>query len=353
MNTPALPENEISDADLVHASLQGDTSSFATLVRRHQNLVTGIAYSVLGRRAAAEDVAQEAFVAAWRQLATLHDPARVRAWLVGIARNLALNRLRVQQRDSGTGSEISTDNVSPEPSPDDEAMLREEEAIVDLTLRNLPEEYREVLILYYREEHSTAAVAEALALSEDAVRQRLVRGRRLLQERVLSQVERTLRRTGPGAAFAIAVIALLPAPPAAAAGVGAGIATLPIVSSVMVGAAAASVGAYLGELGALIGFLSGTLGSYVGVKSAFAMSRNETQRRVLVVAAWQFGTLAVAEVVVMCAVTFNFRRLFGSHIALGVLSLLLLNGCYGAVLFIMARQINTRFRQAAPREAGA
>jgi zinc protease len=349
VNTLTVSENESTDAALVRTSLAGDTNAFGVLVRRHQNLVAGIAYSVLGRRSTAEDVAQEAFVAAWRQLATLQDPSRVRAWLAGITRNLALNRLRAQERDAiAPAASTAEDGATTAPSPDTEAMLREEEALVDHTLAHLPEEYREVLILYYREEHSTAAVADALALSEEAVRQRLVRGRRLLQERVLHQVERTLRRTGPGATFAIAVLALLPAPPAAAASASAGIGAIPVVSSVVLGVAGLSTGARLGLLGAVLGCLCGALGGYLGARQAFSQVRTNAQRSILVTATWEICLLALAYVGAMLVCTLNFRALAAIHPALGVGSVLVLSACYVAVIFIFTARLNARFRQGGP-----
>ncbi|HVS52089.1 MAG TPA: sigma-70 family RNA polymerase sigma factor [Opitutaceae bacterium] len=204
-----------SDAELVRASRAGEKPAFEALVRRHQNLVTGVAYSVLGEHRAAEEVAQDAFIAAWQQLHQLKDPTRLRAWLAGMTRRMALNRRRVSARAAQRPGVAADDEAAATVAPDVQAIEREEEAIVNQALSALPEDFREALVLYYREEHSTAAVAEALEISEDAVRQRLARGRRLLQQRVFEQIERTLRRTAPGAALVVAVLALLPPTPAA------------------------------------------------------------------------------------------------------------------------------------------
>ena len=74
----------------------------------------------------------------------------------------------------------------------------------------IPELYRVPLVLFYREDQSIERVAEALKLSEDAVKQRLARGRKLLHKQVLAQVEATLQNTRPGKAFTGAVVAALP-----------------------------------------------------------------------------------------------------------------------------------------------
>src|SRR5262249_28010704 len=91
-------------------------------------------------------------------------------------------------------------------SPADEAASREEESLVWQTLERIPETYREPLVLFYREQQSVADVAVALELSEDAVKQRLSRGRAMLRERVAELVGETLRRSRPGRAFTIAVM---------------------------------------------------------------------------------------------------------------------------------------------------
>jgi hypothetical protein len=78
-------------------------------------------------------------------------------------------------------------------------------------LKQVPENYREPLVLFYREGQSTERVAQALDLTEDAVRQRLSRGRTLLREQLLGLIEGALKRTSPGKAFTVGVLAALPA----------------------------------------------------------------------------------------------------------------------------------------------
>src|SRR5207249_1394274 len=84
-----------------------------------------------------------------------------------------------------------------EPQPHERAISAEEEAILWRSMERIPEIYREPLVLFYREHQSIEAVAQNLELSEDAVKQRLSRGRKLLHEEVLAFVEGTLARTNP------------------------------------------------------------------------------------------------------------------------------------------------------------
>src|SRR4029077_11952770 len=140
-------------------------------------------------------------------------PAKLRSWLCGIVRNRIHKNLRREGREPAHNAEsleIVHDSPANEALPSEEAVSREEEAILWRSLEKIPELYREPLILFYREHQSIEAVAEELELSEDAVKQRLSRGRKLLQEEVHAFVQGALERTNPSKAFTIGVLASLP-----------------------------------------------------------------------------------------------------------------------------------------------
>jgi gamma-glutamyltranspeptidase/glutathione hydrolase len=212
-----------SDAQLVEWTLAGDRTAFATIVKRYQSLVCSITYNATGSLSLSEDLAQETFLAAWRQLSELREPARLRSWLCGITRFLVGKEYRRRGREPLHAAE-SLDAIqepnSLEASPATQAVSREEEAILWRALERIPDTYREPLILFYREEKSIERVAAELELSEDAVKQRLSRGRKLLHEEVIAFVEGTLSRTAPGQDFSNAVLAMLPIVPAATVGTG-------------------------------------------------------------------------------------------------------------------------------------
>jgi RNA polymerase sigma factor (sigma-70 family) len=207
-----------SDAELVEWSRSGDRSAFAAIVKRYQRLVCSITYNATGSLSLSEDLAQETFFAAWKQMAELREPERLRAWLCGIARFLVGKEFRKMGREPAHAAE-ALDSIeepqSAEASPAMQAVSREEEAILWRALERIPDTYREPLILFYREEKSIERVAAELELSEDAVKQRLSRGRKLLHEEVVAFVEGTLSRTAPGQNFSNAVLAMLPAASAA------------------------------------------------------------------------------------------------------------------------------------------
>jgi RNA polymerase sigma factor (sigma-70 family) len=211
LNSKACPMRD--DAELVAQSLSGDRDAFGYVVARYQSLICSMAYSATGSLSQSEDLAQDTFLAAWKQLADLREPAKLRSWLCGIARNLIHNSLRRQERqpiDFAQSLEEVSEAPAREPLPVEEAISREEETILWRALEQIPEIYREPLVLFYREHKSAMRVAEILDLSEEAVHQRLSRGRKLLQEHVLAFVESALERTQPGRAFTENVVAALP-----------------------------------------------------------------------------------------------------------------------------------------------
>lgn len=203
----------IPDSELVARTLAGDRDAFNRIVSRYQILICSLAYSRIGHLGHSEDVAQETFITAWKHLRLLRQPEKLRAWLCGIVHNRAKQCLRNEGRlplRDAEPLETAADLPAREALPSEQTISREEQAILWRSLEKIPDLYREPLILFYREHRSIEHVAAELELSEDAVKQRLSRGRKLLQEGIEDFVEKTLRRTSPAPAFSNAVLAALP-----------------------------------------------------------------------------------------------------------------------------------------------
>lgn len=281
---------ETSDANLVTESLAGNREAFGQIVARYQNLVCSLAYSATGSLNQSEDLAQETFLAAWKQLAGLREPQKLRSWLCGIARNLTYDSLKKQGREpshAGESLDALETSAAPGPLPHDSAISQEEAAILWRSIERIPEIYREPLVLFYREHQSIEAVAQNLELTEDAVKQRLSRGRKLLHEQVLAFVEGALERTNPGKMFTIGVLAALPALTysAKAAAIGS--------AAAKGGAVAKSTGA-LGLLTALAGPFLMLFGNFIPYRMSLAMARTgEERHRINIV----FGAVAAASLV--------------------------------------------------------
>ena len=210
MNT-TLEDPSLDDRRLVERHLAGDRGAFRQMVERYQAMVCALAYSACGDVGRSEDLAQEVFLTAWKQLPRLQEPEKLRGWLAGIARNLINNSFRQQSRTPTARAEaLSPETPAAEASPRDHAISAEESALMWRALESIPENYREPMVLYYREHRSAPAVAAALEISEEAVRQRLARGRAMLNERMAALVEAALDRSAPTSAFAGAVLIALP-----------------------------------------------------------------------------------------------------------------------------------------------
>jgi RNA polymerase sigma factor (sigma-70 family) len=264
---------EHNDTELVSQSLTGSREAFGGIVEQYQSLICSLAYSATGSLTQSEDLAQETFVIAWKQLRQLREPKKLRSWLCSIARSVISRATRRQTREPAHGAEaldIAHETPSPDPLPFERAINREEEAILWRSLEQIPAVYREPLVLFYREQQSIASVAEKLELSEDAVKQRLSRGRKLLTEEVMAFVEGALAKTNPGQAFAFSVLSALPRLTVAAGSSAVGGTAL---KGSAAGKAAITMGVFAIVKGLLIKFLPAVAGGWMT-----AMKLPESQR---------------------------------------------------------------------------
>ncbi len=193
----------------------------------------------------------------------LKDLGKFRAWLCTIARNLLRQSIRKQSKDvidSAQPIETAAASETSNTQPDQIAISREQQTVIWQALQEIPETYREPIVLFYREQQSLKQVAAQLELSEEVTKQRLSRGRKLLKAEMSTLVEDILGKTTPKKAFTIAVVAALPAltPQVASAA---------ILSVAVKGSAAAKFAAYLSFIGAMLGPLLGLLGSIIGIKA--------------------------------------------------------------------------------------
>lgn len=137
----------LSDEALLAGLAAGDEASAAAFVRRYQGRVFGLAVTILGDAAAAEDVAQEAFTRAWRH-AGVYDPRRATAatWILAITRNLAIDALRLRRAQPADPETIAA-QLMPVPSPDDGAFPPDEAVRLRSALAALPDDQRRAIVL--------------------------------------------------------------------------------------------------------------------------------------------------------------------------------------------------------------
>ncbi|HUS69008.1 MAG TPA: RNA polymerase sigma factor, partial [Kofleriaceae bacterium] len=233
------------DGELIERCRAGDREAFGRLVERHQGLVFGVALAATGDTARAEDVAQEAFVVAWRELGKLREVEKFPAWVAGIARNLARTQKRSWARRQREVERAAPAPEADEKTPFDEVATREDRALLEEALAAVPSAHREALVLYYLEGESIAEVSRRLGISEALMKQRLSRGRRALRGSWAERLGPALARARPGAAFTAAVVASVAASAVSqAAPVAAGkvLTTMSITKKASIVAAVAAVG---------------------------------------------------------------------------------------------------------------
>ena len=263
-----------NEIELLKASMQGDTVAFETIVKVYQSIICAITYSATGDVGKSEELAQETFLSAWKDLAQLKDLNKFRGWLSSIARNIVRNSFRSQKRDI-ISKAASIDQVESagirDSEPIETAITAEQQAVVRHALEQIPTKYRESLVLFYRQEQSVKEVAEQLELSEEAVKQRLSRGRKLLKEQVAGIVETTIRRTGPSMLFTAAVVAALPA-------IAPQVACAAIAATAAKGSLMAKSAPLISTMGWILGPLLGFVGAIVAIRAELKNASRRERR---------------------------------------------------------------------------
>jgi RNA polymerase sigma factor (sigma-70 family) len=201
-----------NEIQILESCAAGNHAAFESIVKQYQALICAITFSAVGQVEKSEELAHQVFINAWQKLDSLKELEKFKAWLISITRNVIRDWLRRQKRDI-VAKAVSIDEAghTPDtaPEPLHTIITKEQETIVQQSLQQIPDTYREPMVLFYRQQQSTRQVAEALDISEEAVRSRLMRGRKMLKKQVASMVESTLAQTGPGKAFTAVVLASL------------------------------------------------------------------------------------------------------------------------------------------------
>jgi RNA polymerase sigma-70 factor (ECF subfamily) len=189
LGAPEPSPDVASDEELIRRVVLGDTALFELLMRRHNRKVYRAVRAILRDSPDVEDVMQQAYVAAYTHLATFAGQAMFSTWLLRIAVNEALGRLRrarraaVVERDLREEEERTMPAARPS-SPEQAYADRELAALVERAIDALPAMYRAVFMLRQVEGLSTDETAAVLGTSPDVVKTRLHRARALISERL-------------------------------------------------------------------------------------------------------------------------------------------------------------------------
>jgi RNA polymerase sigma-70 factor, ECF subfamily len=172
--------------------LKGDQNAYAEIVEIYKDKVFQLCYRMLGNRHEAEDMAQEAFIRAYVNIASFNINLKFSTWLYRIATNLCIDRIRKKKPDFYLDAEVSgTDGLTMYSQVAAETALPEEEVesielqeIIQREISKLPEKYRSVIVLKYIEELSLNEISEILDMPLGTVKTRIHRGREALRHQL-------------------------------------------------------------------------------------------------------------------------------------------------------------------------
>jgi RNA polymerase sigma-70 factor, ECF subfamily len=193
-NPHPLPSSVVREDEplLVASARAGDAAAFEELVARYEDKIFRLTSNITGNREDAEDAMQDAFLKAFAHLNGFHGESRFYTWLVRIAANEALMRLRkrrpnhfsLDQPTEGDSDLMPRELEEWSPNPEQLYAKSEIDNIVATFVEQLEDEYRIVLVLRDVEELSTQETADALGISISAVKSRLLRARLKLREKL-------------------------------------------------------------------------------------------------------------------------------------------------------------------------
>lgn len=190
---PATSETAFDESSLVGRAREGDSAAFNELVQHYERKIFRLAKHITQNDDDAEDVLQEAFLKAYEHLPDFQGQSKFYTWIVRIAVNEALMKLRKRKTDRtvpldepiDTGEDTVTREIAVwDENPEDRYGRDELAKILEEAVDSLPEAFRTVFVLRDIEELSTEETAEALGLSIPAVKSRLLRARLKLREKL-------------------------------------------------------------------------------------------------------------------------------------------------------------------------
>ncbi len=179
---PNSEATEASDNHLIARTLAGETEAFSILVRRWERPIYSLTLRMLGRDEDARDACQEAFLAAFRNLAKFRGDAKFSSWMYRIALNACHTRLRSgngisysldQEDEHGRRMDVADTKLESLP---DQLQRNEQTQIVRRALQALPPEMRQVIVMKEYEEMTFAEIAEVLGIPTSTVKSRLYTG---------------------------------------------------------------------------------------------------------------------------------------------------------------------------------
>jgi RNA polymerase sigma-70 factor (ECF subfamily) len=180
----------MTDGELVQQAAKGHTAAYGELVQRWSTRVLAMCHARVGRAAVAEELAQETLLRGLRALPSIENPDSFGSWICGIAHRVCLDWRKAKQ----TG-QVSLESVSRHPAAQkliqtagdvatQSVEQSDEQTVLLQAVETLPDELREILLLYYYEDATYQQLAELLQVSVSTVNTRLTKARAMLRTRL-------------------------------------------------------------------------------------------------------------------------------------------------------------------------
>jgi RNA polymerase sigma factor (sigma-70 family) len=251
----------------------GDQVAFTRLIEQLKNTVGSIALAITKDLDSSEDVSQKVFIKVWGEIEQLKENISFLPWVRQITRYTALNHIRDEKVNRNVKGD-STDNllatlVDSSHSADVNLLRKEQNALIQTLLAELPDESREIVLLYYREHQSSQSVALLLGVNEATVRKRLSRVRALIKDQVLSRYGNVILSTSPLGISALVLSGLS--------------VSFPVAAAVVTQSVVSSQSHWLAKVlltfgGAMMGTVLGIVASYIGMSRVIGRSIDEQQK---------------------------------------------------------------------------
>ncbi|MDZ4859982.1 MAG: sigma-70 family RNA polymerase sigma factor [Candidatus Hydrogenedentes bacterium] len=197
-----------NDGDIVRKILTGDRDAFGRLVERHLPMVHALVRANLGTMGDVDDIAQNAFLAAFTALDKLREPEKFAGWLATITRNECMRHVKLQQRERHNAG--VWDGFAPSEIAEDPAQ-RELHEMLEKAVRELDVQHREILLLYYFMKKDMNEIEAVLGISRENAKKRLQRARAALETHIVEKVDELMEGYAPRKEHAVRVVGAIAA----------------------------------------------------------------------------------------------------------------------------------------------
>lgn len=175
--------DSLSDEYYIERVLQGDHSSYATLVERHKDMVFTIANRMLKNREDAEEVAQDTFMKAYRSLRKFRKESKFSTWLYRIVYNLSVSQLRKNKEQiSSIDDEEKNIDIEDTHNKMEQLEAADRNHYINHAIANLKHDHKTIITLYYQDELSVDEISRIIQLTHSNVKVKLHRARLKLYE---------------------------------------------------------------------------------------------------------------------------------------------------------------------------